>query len=381
MSKYSIIFLLLIFSTVFLRAREENEDITAEGRGAGQTEIEALTAAKRDAVEKGIGSILLSQTEIENFRQKRGHVVPKMLRAIKDYNIVDKKQTAEGAWECTIKATLSQSTLHDDLAAFHILLESMEKPKVMIIVQEINIGNEESVHKAAETAILKLYRDSYGFEVVDPSVAASIRSSEAKMAKMAGDVAAASRIAAAYGAQMLVTGDAESHLNSESSNDLAGMKSVKARVKLRAVNCAVETVVDSADILASHAHISPNTAGTESIAKAAVEASRSLLDPIIEDWNTLLTKGMQLGVTVKGVSTFRTKNAVLKTLRSISGVSAVSGHDWNEDNETLRTDIRFKGNANGFAAEADGYKMSAGGGSLAVTGLEGKRIVLAVQVK
>jgi len=44
----------------------------AEGSGEGANAEEALIAAKRNAIEKGIGTILLSQTEIENFPGKEG---------------------------------------------------------------------------------------------------------------------------------------------------------------------------------------------------------------------------------------------------------------------------------------------------------------------
>lgn len=368
--------------TLAVRAPEAADgDLVAEGSGVGMNEAEALMAAKRDAVEKGIGMILLSQTEVENFQLKRDQVVTKTLGAVKDYEILSKTQAADGAWECRIKAVLSKTTLHDDLAAFHILLESMEKPKVMVIIRENNVGSAEPVNKAAESAIIKFLKDPYDFELVDPSVVASIRSSEAKMAKMAGDAAAAAQIASAYGAQVVITGDAVSRIAEGLSQNLGGMKSVQADVTLRAINCASGRIIASADAHGAQVHISPNTAGTKAIAKASTKACKNLLDAIIEDWNKLLNNGMQLAVTVNEVTSFRSKNAVVHTLRSISGVSAVRERGWNSTSNMLQADIQYKGNANGFATQADGYKMSMGGGSLAVTGLEGTRVNLAVQVK
>jgi hypothetical protein len=377
-----IVCTLSLFTALASWAQESAEgELVAEGTGKGMNEAEALMAAKRDAVEKGIGMILLSRTEVENFQLKRDQVVTKTLGAVKDYEILAKGQSAEGGWECTIKATLSRTTLHDDLAAFHILLESMEKPKVMVIVTENNVGNDEPVNRAAESAIIKFLKDPYDFELVDPSVVASIRSSEAKMARIAGDAAAAAQIASAYGAQVVIVGDAIGRVAEGLSQNLGGMKSVQADVTLRAINCATGRIIAAADAHGAQVHISPNTAGTKAIAKAATKASENLLDAVIEDWNKLLNNGMQLAVTVQGVTTFRTKNAVVQTLRSISGVSAVRERGWNSTSNMLQADVQYKGNANGFATQTDGYKMSMGGGSLAITGLEGTRVGIAVQVK
>jgi len=364
-----------------LLAQAEEQDITAEGTGLGANPQEALMNAKRDAVEKGIGMVLLSQTEVENFMLKRDQVITKTMGSVKSYEKISELKTSDGLIETKIKVVLSRSQMHDDLAAFHILLETMNKPKVMIIIEENNIGNDQPTNQAAENAIIAFLKSPYDFDIVDPSVVSSIRSSEEKMAKLRGDGAAAAALGSTYGAEVIITGKAIAREAEGMSQNLGGMKSVQADVTLRAINCTTGHIIASGDGHGAKVHISPNTAGVNAIKQAAEKAVKSLLDRIIEDWNKQVNNGVPLSVSVRGVAQFRDKNAVLQTLQSISGVSAVHERGWNAENGLLEADITYKGNANGFCAKADGYKMTQGGGSLLVQGVTGTRISLAVQVK
>jgi len=372
--------LLLVCALAVYSQEEQSGDIVIEGLGRGSNEAEALMAAKRDAVEKGIGTVLLSQTEIENFMLKRDIVITKTLGAVKKYEVLSKSVAPDGVHEIKIRATISRSTMHEDLAAFHILLESMEKPKVMVVVKENNVGNLEPTNRAAETAIIAFLKSPYDFEIVDPSVVASIRTSEEKMASLSQDAASAAAIGTMYGAEVVITGDAVSRVAENVSYNLGGMKSVQADVTLRAINCTTGRIIASGDAHGAKVHISPNTAGTMAIKLASEKAAKNLLDAIIEDWNKQINNGIPLIVSVKGVTNFRLKNAAVQTLRSMPGVVTVHERGWNSTTNMLQVDVQYKGNANGFCTKCDGYKMTSGG-SFAVTGQNGTRISLTVQAK
>ncbi len=362
-------------------AQQHSADIVAEGFGMGSNESEALMAAKRDAVEKGIGMVLLSRTEIENFQLKRDQVITKTMGAVKSYETISRQKSPDGLFELKIKAVLSRATMHEDLAAFHILLATMDKPKVMVIIKENNVGNEEPTNKAAETALIAFLTDPYDFDVVDPSVAASIRTSRQKMAQLTGDAAEAATIGATYGAEVLITGDAVGRVAEELSKNLGGMKSVQADVTLRAINCTTGRIIASGSGHGAKVHISPHTAGSQAIAQAANKAVKGLLDAIIRDWNQQINNGIPLMVHIKGVGSFRTKSSVIQTLEGIPGVAAVRERGWNAQSGILETDVQYKGNANGFCTKADSHKLRQGGGSILVTGLKGARIDLVLQVK
>lgn len=378
----AVFHLIVALFVMLVHAQDQKEgNIIAEGSGQGANRAEALMAAKRDAVEKGIGMVLLSQTEIENFMMKRDIVITKTLGAVKNYDVLSDGKAPDGLHEIKIKAVLSRHTMHDDLAAFQILLETMEKPKIMVIIQENNIGNEEPTNRAAETAIIKFLKTPYDFEIVDPSVVSSIKSSEQKMATLVGDAAAAASIGSMYGAEALITGTAVARVAEGMSQALGGMKSVLADVTLRAINCTSGRIIATCAAHAAKVHISPNSAGSMAIEKAAAEGAKDLMNAIIEDWNKQLNNGVPLMVRVKGVSGFRLKNAAIQTLRGLPGVVTVHERAWNGESKLLQADVQYKGNAGGFCSKVDSHKLGQSGGSFAVTGQNGTRITLVIQAK
>jgi len=376
MRKITLFLSIMLFSISLISAQDEFE---YEGIGEGANTAEAILAAKRDAIEKGIGMVLLSQTEIENFQLKRDLVLTKTTGAVKNYQVISQSTTPDGLFKVKIKAIVSKSAMRDDLAALQILIESMDKPKIMVIVNESNIENNDPGNQAAENAITSFLKDPHGFELVDAQAVSSVKNSKQKMATLAGNEIEAAAIGLQYGAEVLISGIAISKRADEVSKELAGMVSVQADVTLKAISCASGRLIASSSEHAAKVHISPQTAGTQAIAKASEKAVAKLLDAIIKDWQNQANNGMPLNVSISNVTTFRQKNAVVQTIKGVAGVDAVFERNWDSQSGMLNVDVRYKGNTNGFAAKIDGYKMTSGGGSLAVTGINGQTINLAAQ--
>ncbi len=350
-----------------------------EGQGIGANQREALKAAKRDAIEKGIGMTLRSQTEIENFKTKRDMVLTKTISAVKSYQILSQHTQDDGLLKIVIKTTVSKPALREDLAASKIVIESMDKPKVLIVIQESNIGNDDPGNTSAETAIMAALKDPYGFEIVDQKIVNTIKRNKQKIVSAGSNVAEAAALGTQFGADVLITGTAISRRSEAQPENSDGMIPVEADVTIKAINCITGHVISSASEHAEKVHISPQTAGTQAIAAAAGKCTETILDSLIKDWKNQATIGVPVTVTVNNVATVRIKNNVIKTLKGIAGVNSVRERSWNSRNSTLSVDIQYKGNPNGLATRADGYKMSTGGRSLAVTGINGQEITLSVQ--
>ncbi len=364
---------------VFLCAAfgQNADQIEAEGIGIGMNRNEALNAAKRDAVEKGIGTILLSETEIENFMLKRDQIITKTIGNVRKYDVISEKKTPEGGLEIKIKAWLSRSSMREDLAAFQILLESMDKPKVMVIIDENNVGNHLPTNQTAETAVMKILKDPYGFELIDPNVVADIKSSKQKMALLEGNAAEAASIGSQYGAEVILTGTAISRKAQNININLGGMSSVQADATLKAVNCSNGRIIATENARSAKVHINPMTAGSQSIEAASKKACGKLIDAIMKDWSNQLNNGVSLSVSVRNVGAFKDKNAVVTAIQALDGVSKAMERSWDGNSKLLKIDITYKGNANGFGTRADGCAVE--GNKLAVTGLSGSDVTLELQ--
>jgi hypothetical protein len=376
--KNVVAFLLFIFSFNTLIFAQD-EEIIAEGTGLGANSDEALLAAKRNAIEKGIGTILLSQTEIENFMVKKDQIITKTMGSVKRYEKISETKTSDGLYEIRIKAVLSKSSLSSDLAAFHILIESMNKPRTMVIIQEINMGKPVQGSSAAETYIIKFLKDPYQFELIDPKVSESIRASQEKMAQISGDAAAAAHLGTQNGAEVIIVGKAESSLAEKVSQNLGGMVSAQADVTLRAINCTTGSIIGSSSGHGAMVHVSAETAGNQAITRATQKAIKELLDAIVKEWQNQQNNGILLSLTISGVTTFRVKNDIINTLSTLANVTGVYERNWDMQSKIFMVDVQYKGNANGFCTRIDGYKLKSGSGSIAVSGLNGLRISLIIQ--
>lgn len=374
-----ILCIVLLFCCVVVPVTAQENEFLAQGKGTGANHNTALIAAKRDAIEKGIGIILLSPSEIENFQSKRNVILNKTVGTVKNFDIIAETKEPDGKTTVIIKTLILKNVLRKNLSAFHILIESMNKPRVMILIDENNIGTRIPGNRSAEDAIITYLKTPYGFDLIDPNVATSIKSSQQKMAELKGNLAATTALGTQYDAEVIITGSAISRTAEQTSHNLGGMVSVQADVTLNAINCTTGSIIGTTTDHATKVHISPKTAGNQAIAKAATRATGKLLETIIADWQNQLTNGITLHLTITAVATSRTKKAIFATLEELPGVGTVRERAWDGQSTQLQIDLIYKGNPNRFNSKIDGYKMKTGGGSLAVTGVNGQTITLAAQ--
>ncbi|MEN8143245.1 MAG: hypothetical protein ABFQ82_06570, partial [Thermodesulfobacteriota bacterium] len=213
-------------------------DVTIEAEGVGGSKAEALLAAKREAVSSGIGTILISETEVENFTLKKDVVLTRTIGAVRSYKVLDEKREGD-SFHARISAVVSLADIKEDLGALKILLESMDKPRMMVLIREES-GN------VADTAILD-FLNQKEFDLVDAAaVAALMQKDEALIRKATeGDAVAAAQLGAANGAEFVIVGQV---VKSTAANELlasSGMISGQANITARVINCSNARVIAS----------------------------------------------------------------------------------------------------------------------------------------
>ena len=123
----------------FLTDRPKN-DITVTAEGFGSSRSEALLKAQRNAVEQGIGTFLVSQTEVRNFTLQKDIILTETMGSIKKYDILQDEKQQDNTFYVKIRAVASLENIKANLTALKILLESMDKPRMMVVIRE-EIGN------------------------------------------------------------------------------------------------------------------------------------------------------------------------------------------------------------------------------------------------
>ncbi|RKZ24730.1 hypothetical protein DRQ20_06515, partial [bacterium] len=160
---------------LFLLAQEETKTVVVEGTAMIGTDLakardEAIEDALRSAVEQGVGLLISSETLVKNFQVIEDRILSRSHGYVASYEIVQERK--EGSlYRVRIKAVVKLGNLKDDLAAIGLLLRRKGLPRLMVLVDERNIGSEKIPGfgydlNNAETAIMEVFM-SRGFTFID----------------------------------------------------------------------------------------------------------------------------------------------------------------------------------------------------------------------
>jgi hypothetical protein len=342
-------------------------DISVDSEGYGNTKEEALLQAKREAVEKGIGTVLVSQTEVKNFMLQKDVVITQTFGAVRRYDVQQEEQLPDAVWHIRIRAVVSLDSIRADLAALKILLESMDKPRMMVLIQEDG-GNY------AESAVVDYLRGK-GFDLVDPAQTAALMSKGDQFIERAiqGDPVAAAKIGAENGAEYVLVGKVNKSQIANPMLQNSGMVSGQASLTAKVVNCSSGRIIASKSANGASPHISADVAQ----AKAAEKAAQKLMDAqlfeaIVASFQDRVNNGVSIEVTVRNVADYQAQKNLTKLLEGISGVTSVTRRGF--DRGELKLSVLFRGQVDSFCDAVDG--KAASDKSLAVTSVTGSSIVM-----
>jgi hypothetical protein len=368
--------LLLLFLLVPLsvhgaqaQAPKTSGDKTVTVEGVGANKQEALLQAKRAAVEEGIGVVLTSQTEVENFMLKKDKVITQSVGAVRSYDLIKEEQKGD-AWHVKIKAVVSLDSITADLMALKILLAAMDKPRTMVLIQEEGGTNAEST--------VVDYLQKKGFDLVDPAQTAALMSKDDPFIRRAieGDPVAAAKLGAENGAEYVVVGSVKkSVLPGEVIKD-TGMKSGQATLTIKVVNCSNGRIVATKSASAAAVHIADGTAMAQAAAKAATSLmDKKLFEAIIASFQDSINNGATYEVVISGVKSYSQQKSAAKILEDTEGVVSVSRRSFGGGK--LELTVMFKGNAESLCDRVDSKPVDEA--KLLVTNISGNRIALNLQ--
>ncbi|MBA3018495.1 MAG: hypothetical protein KJ550_00850 [Proteobacteria bacterium] len=361
----ALLSLLLVFSSVIYASNQEG-DIIILAEGYGSSKQDALLKAKREAIEIGIGTVLISQTEIRNFQVKKDIILSKTKGSVKKYDMLREEKQPDDVFYIKIKAVVSLASIKEDLAALKILLESMDKPRMMVMIEEDG--------KSAENAILD-YLTEKEFELVDASVVAALMQKEDSLIKRAteGDPAAAAKIGAANGAEYVIIGKVTKSLMKSALLDESGMKSIQANITAKVVNCSNAKIIASKSANSAAYHVSEDIARAKATQKAANNLmDKSLFEQIVSSFQDSLNNGITIDVTIQNIDNYKIQEAVKKVIGELPEVVTIHSRSFAQGQ--LKLSIVYQGNTDSFCENIDG--KIAGKKKLYVTDIVGDRVVI-----
>lgn len=335
------------------------EDRTIETEGVSQISREdAIRQAQRSAVEEAVGVFIQSRTEIENFELKKDKILSKTQGYIKRFAVL--KESKEGnLFKLKVSATVSLDKIKDDLIAMKILLESMERPKLMILIDEDYKSMDNLGMGIASTEMASLL-GAKGFELVDKSQVDAVMNNNQGRQALAGNANAAKALGLKFGAQYVIVGKAVAQDAGEAYPG-SGIKSIQASLQLKVIQTQTGLVLGSAVKNGVSAHMSPLTGATNAIQMSVQKAvDEYLVDAITNSFQGFLNNGSPLKLHVTGVNTFQESKTVIEAVEKIERVASSKKEGWNKAGGVLVLDLLYKGTSEELAEALDGKKVGSG---------------------
>lgn len=362
-----------LLSLLFLVCAVFAQDITIEATGYGVNKNDALTQAKREALAQGIGQMLTSQTEVENFMVKRDVILTQTSGHVKSFTVLKELQGPDGAWEVKVRAVVAKDGLAKDLAALKILMQTIGNPRVAVLITETNIDNGAPTANKAESALLDFLK-SKDFRVVDPSQALRFRESPDGVKAIGGDPDAAAKLGAMLNAEVVIVGSAvakEADVSNIPAFAKSGMKSASATISLKAFNVSNREILAAKSMNAAMPNINVYTAGNNAIdksMKSLLTEKNGFFDALVDSWRKSANDGGTFNVVISGVNDFSAAKAVKTAL----AVAAPNFQQRAFNKPTLELDITRSGTVEDLAEALDGLKV--GNQKLAVEGVQGNNL-------
>jgi len=371
----SILFLLLLALPALAQVADTTaREVVATGIGSiidgdvAHARDDAIDDALRTGLEQSLGMLMESETLVENYQLIEDRIFSKTQGYVQNYEVVKEGKRDEMLYEVTLRAAIKLTDLKSDLDGIATLLRRKNTPRIVVLIQERNVGEGDRYFEAdmntAETAIMDVMMEK-GFKFVDQTtVRANIKRQEAA-AMLEGAPAQAAAIARTLGAEVAVTGKA---IAKATEVEVFGSKqrSQQATVNLRAIRTDTGDIIATASAQGAFPHINDVIGGTKAIEKGAKKATEIIIEKILDRWNSDVSQGGSLSLEVTGISGFDQLAAFKASLPYwVRGLNNVNQREWS--GERALFELQMTGNSDALAQRLSGKQGN--GFTVKVTGM------------
>ncbi len=384
-----ILFLLvgcLIFPVVAQDVEEAPKEVIASGLGSivagdvAHARDDAIEDAHRKALEQVVGLMIESETLVENYQVLEDNIFSKTQGYIQTYEVVKEGKRDEMLYEVTLKALVKTSNLQSDLDGIATLMRRKNMPRMMVMMDERNIGETPGQYafaadmNTAESSLMEAFM-AKNFRFVDRATIQRNLNKQKAAAILEGDVAQAASLGRTVGAEIILTGRA---VAKSTEVEVYGtvQKSQQAAVTVKAIRTDTGDIIATSSGNGAYPHIDDIVGGTKAIEKACVKISDQLITQILDRWQTDVSSGGMITLTVNGISGYSQLNKFKAALKYyVRGLVDVSQREWNGPRAVL--ELQMQGNADDLAARIDNKNIE--GILVSVRGMSQNSVTVVLQ--
>ncbi|HRR40166.1 MAG TPA: flagellar assembly protein T N-terminal domain-containing protein [Syntrophales bacterium] len=306
----------------------------------------AIDNAQREAVEKAVGVMVSSFTEVENYQVKIDQILSESRGFINTYKVLDEKRE-DNQYRVTIEADVSVNRLKDKLEAVNLILSRKSRPRLMVLIVQ-----GEKRDEVAESAMIKHFL-AQGFKLVETKDV-NRELGRYNLTVVADDAAAASKLGSRYGAEVLVVGRTEASTSRFTVNGVE-MRFNKVDLSARAVK------VDTAEVIATDSEIQSGPGMEDALKSMTVEASgklaRKLTDQLVNRWSYELTNTTTIKLIASGLRSYRDLVKFKELITNeVKGVKEVNQREYR--NGHVEIDLEVRGNVHGVADDIAALRIN-----------------------
>jgi len=342
-------------------ALAQTQTVVAEGMAGVQGDPaiardNAIQDALRKAVEQAVGTMVASETLVENFQVVKDNIYNKSTGYIKEYKIV-KESPGKDLHTVTISAVVGTGDLKNDLGALGLLHARVGKPRTLFMIAEQNIGQEillywwgywgkggaafagQSVEMAVSETVLKEEFLNRGFNVID--ISAVTGKFEISNAYRIADLTntGAQEIGRKMGAEIIIKGKALAKEGPRTAGSSVG--SYLADITLSVVRVDNGQVLASARNSAPARHVSQHVGGNQAIENAARGIADKLVEQITAKWTAETSGGQLIQLTIRGLGGMKDLIKIKEFLRGkVRGVQNVIQRSFEKGEAVLEVDAK-----------------------------------------
>lgn len=294
--KKVVILLVFVFFAISILPVYAQYKVRAKGLATIQKNFidiarsKALDEAQRNAVEKAVGVMVTSSTNVENFQVKMDRILSESKGYISTYKIISEKRTGDN-YEVEIEAEISQGKLRDKMTAINLIMVRKAKPRVMLVFT--GMTSKDSV---AEAAMAK-YFIAQGFRLVDARTVK--RNKDYERLQDVAEQKTISGIAHRYGAEIIIVNTVEANSNPFQINDLE-MNHNKVVISGKIINGDTGSIITTGAEQKAAPGMKDDFKAL--IDEVATKLARNLVDNVLENWSSELANAAIVKLVVSGLN-------------------------------------------------------------------------------
>jgi hypothetical protein len=301
-----------------------DEGITIEMEGQSpilnddkvQAEKMAIIDASRKAVEKVVGTLISSETDVKDFQLLQDTIKTRASGYVSNQEVLNSWED-HGYYNVLVRFTIKKAALEQSVDAYKLTLLKAGKPRLMVLMPNLEM-------------VAKISQDmkNAGYPVVDPESIPELQNSTE--AKFWNDQKNLSKLATNYQAEILIIGS----IRQEPIGKMDGLFSDRAYLSIRAVRA------DTGQALASQTF---NTRGVDlnddlAFQKALNDATDQAIDYLKEQLGkALVDSERSLQISVDGVN-YNDLQQLQRRLKATPNVENVFLRNFNNGNALLEVE-------------------------------------------